>query len=146
MNKISFSTLKINLFKSNENQAVNKNHHNPFAMSFRANSPKDVFELSEKNEVKAPNMFTQRTQDYMNKISLSFEGAKTRMKEAMSPVISFGSKIREGFKKVSEIKISDVIGNIKEEMKMLSIDSEVRGYMKKPVSELREMLVQEAKA
>lgn len=144
MNKVSFQTFKLNLFKNSE-QKINNNQQNPFAVSFNGNLNKDVFESSVSNE-KSQNVLAQKIADYKNKISVSFEGAKNKAKETISPVISFAGRVKNSIQQVSSMNFSDVINNIKEEFKMMKVDREVRGYMKKSVSELREMLQTEIKA
>ena len=71
---------------------------------------------------------------------------KNRTREFFAPAISFAGKVREGYDRLNNITLGDVYNGIKKEISMLSLDKDVRKYVKMPVADLRSELAKELSA
>ena len=79
----------------------------------------------------------------MKKWNEKYNNFKNQSKEFFAPVISFAGKINAGIQKLNNITVEDMVANLKKEMSLLTLDKDVRKYVKMPVSDLREELVKE---
>ena len=131
------SISSLNLFRTKEVNTINQSQNNPFAQSFNGGLSSDVFQSSNMNSTTNP--FVEKTAGIMRSITSTMQKVKDFSKETLAPVISFAGNV----KKIATMDISDIGQAIKREISMIGVDSEVKGYMRRPVSELRDLLAQE---
>ena len=141
------SSINLNLFRTNNAEKVAENQQNPFVANntnnpFSGGLQNDVFQNSSIQNVQ-PNAFAQKTAEIYGNLTDKFATLKQQAKDFFAPVISFGGKVREGFDKLNSITVEDMYNGLRKEISMLSLDKEVRQYMKMPVADLREELTKE---
>ncbi len=140
--------ISFNLFKAKNISTVNEKQQNPFAINstnnpFAGGLKTDVFQNSTVNNAQSTNVFVQKSAEFITNWNNGLEKIKNQAKEFFAPAISFAGNIKAGYEKLNNIKMEDMISALGKEISMLSIDRDVRKYMKMPVAELRTELAKE---
>jgi len=143
------SSINLNLFKTQSTTAVEQQNQNPFAINNTQNNPfagnnigQDVFQNSSIQNTQ-PNAFAQKTAEIFAGFNEKFTTFKNNTKEFFAPVVSFAGKINAGIQKLNSITVEDMCAGLKKEISLLTLDKDVRKYVKMPVADLREELVKE---
>ena len=145
---MKISSISFNLFKTKSVTNVEQQNQNPFAINNTKSNPfagkieQDVFQNSSIQNAQ-PNAFAQKTAEIFAGFNEKFTTFKNNTKEFLSPVISFAGKINEGIQKLNSITIEDMYNGLKKEISLLTLDKDVRKYVKMPVADLREELIKE---
>lgn len=142
---MKISAINFNLFRTNTK--VSENQQNPFAVNntnnpFAGGLQSDVFQNSSIQNVQ-PNAFAQKTIELYGNLTDRFSAIRNQAKEFFAPAISFAGKIQAGFDKLNSITVEDMYNGLKKEISLLTLDKDVRKYVKMPVADLREELVKE---
>ena len=142
---MKISAINFNLFRTNTK--VTENQQNPFAVNntnnpFAGGLQSDVFQNSSIQNVQ-PNAFAQKTIELYGNLTERFSAIRNQAKEFFAPAISFAGKIQAGFDKLNSITVEDMYNGLKKEISLLTLDKDVRKYVKMPVADLREELVKE---
>ena len=142
---MKISAINFNLFRTNTK--VSENQQNPFAVNntnnpFAGGLQSDVFQNSSIQNVQ-PNAFAQKTIELYGNLTDRFSAIRNQAKEFFAPAISFAGKIQAGFEKLNSITVEDMYNGLKKEISLLTLDKDVRKYVKMPVADLREELVKE---
>lgn len=154
MNKITFPSIKMNFFKNqettNQNQTQNAQQsiftNNPFKISFKSALNADMFQNSSLKEENSTNFVIKKIAEFTQRFNAGMEIVRNRTKEMFQPVISFAGKVKEGYSTLNSITISDTMHAIGKEISLLTLDKDVRKYVKMPTYELRGLLEEELKA
>ncbi len=141
------SSINLNLFQTKNVSTITENQQNPFVANntnnpFAGGLQSDVFQNSSV-QTSQPNAFIQKTASAFSGFSERLAEFKNQAKEFFAPAISFAGKIGESFEKLNSITVEDMYNGLKKEISMLSIDKDVRKYLKMPVADLREELAKE---
>jgi len=144
---MKISGINLNLFSAKSAATVKENQQNPFVTNntnnpFAGGLQNDVFTNSSIQNVQ-PNAFAQKTVEIYNSLTDKFSTLKNQAKEFFAPAISFAGKIGSSFEKLNSITIEDMYAGLKREISLLSLDKDVRKYVKMPVADLKEELVKE---
>ena len=131
------SISNLNLFRTKQVNTINQSQNNPFAQSFNGGLSSDVFQSSNLNTTVNP--FAEKTAGIMKSLTSTMQKVKDYSKEKLAPVISFAGNV----KKIASMDIRDFGHAIMKEISMIGIDNEVKSYMRRPVSELRDLLALE---
>ena len=131
------SISNLNLFRTKQVNTINQSQNNPFAQSFNGGLSPDVFQSSNLNTTVNP--FAEKTAGIMKSLTSTMQKVKDYSKEKLAPVISFAGNV----KKIASMDIRDFGHAIMKEISMIGIDNEVKSYMRRPVSELRDLLALE---
>ena len=140
--------ISLNLFKAKNVSTVNENQQNPFIANltnnpFAGGLKTDVFQNSTINNAQSTNIFAQKSAEFITNWNNGLEKIKNQAKEFFAPAISFAGNIKAGYEKLNQIKMENLISAFGKEISMLTLDREVRKYMKMPVAELRTELAKE---
>lgn len=142
-------SINFNLFRTNavqktteQNPFAKNSISNPFA-AFTGRLNADTFQNSAINNAQSANFFAQKSAEFVANWNRGLEQVKNHTKQFLAPIISFAGSIRAGFNKMNEITVGDIVTGVKKEISLLSLDKDVRNYVKMPVSELRNQLAQE---
>ncbi|MCQ2958149.1 MAG: hypothetical protein MJ180_04510 [Candidatus Gastranaerophilales bacterium] len=140
------SSINFNVFKTRSIANVEQQNQNPFAVqnnnTIAGGLKQDVFQNSSIQNAQ-PNAFAQKTAEIFAGFNEKYNNFKNQSKEFFAPVISFAGKINAGIQKLNSITVEDMVASLKKEMSLLTLDRDVRKYVKMPVSDLREELVKE---
>lgn len=144
---MKISAINFNLFRTNNTTKISENQQNPFAVNntnnpFAGGLQSDVFQNSSIQNVQ-PNAFAQKTIELYGNLTDRFSAIRNQAKEFFAPAISFAGKVRAGFDKLNSITVEDMYNGLKKEISLLTLDKDVRKYVKMPVADLREELVKE---
>jgi len=144
---MKISAINFNLFRTNNATKISENQQNPFAVNntnnpFAGGLQSDVFQNSSIQNVQ-PNAFAQKTIELYGNLTDRFSAIRSQAKEFFAPAISFAGKVRAGFDKLNSITVEDMYNGLKKEISLLTLDKDVRKYVKMPVADLREELVKE---
>ena len=131
------SISNLNLFRTKQVNTINQSQNNPFAQSFNGGLRSDVFQSSNLNTTGNP--FVETTANIMKSITSTMQKVKDYSKDVFAPVISFAGNV----KRIATMDIGELGHAIKNEISMIGVDSEVKGYMRRPVNELRDLLALE---
>ena len=131
------SISNLNLFRTKQVNTINQSQNNPFAQSFNGGLSSDVFQSSNLNTTVNP--FAEKTAGIMKSLTSTMQKVKDYSMEKLAPVISFAGNV----KKIATMDIGDFGHAIMREISMIGVDSEVKSYMRRPVSELRDLLALE---
>lgn len=146
MEKLSINNISKNFFRTTALKKVDKNHTNPFGVSFKGNVlTADVFQTATKTNLiqKASNKSKMLTSTIVGSINNFGSSISTRL----NSVIEFGNRIKhnasEFWKKAQETEINFDMSKISTRLKkinLLNADYSVKSLVKRPVSELEDML------
>ena len=144
-------SINFNLFQSKSISKVTENQQNPFAVNntnnpFAGGLSADVFQNSSIQNTQSTNFFAQKSAEIIAGWNNGVATFKNRTKEFFAPAISFAGTVREGYERLNNITLGDIYAGIKKEISMLSLDKDVRKYVKMPVADLRNELAQELSA
>ena len=144
-------SINFNLFQSKAISKVTENQQNPFAVNntnnpFAGGLKTDVFQNSSVQNAQTTNIFAQKSAEIIAGWNNGITTFKNKTREFFAPAISFAGSIREGYNRLNEITLGDVYASIKREISLLSLDKDVRKYVKMPVADLRNELAQELSA
>ena len=144
---MKISGINLNLFKTKSISNVTENQQNPFAVNntnnpFAGGLKADVFQKSSIEEAK-PNDIAQKAAEIVTNMNKGVETFKGMAKEFFAPAISFAGKIQAGYQKLNEIRVEDMFANLGKEISMLTLDKDVRKYVKMPIADLRSELAKE---
>ena len=145
---MKLSSINLNLFRARNAQATTEVQQNPFVANatnnpFAGGLQTDVFQNSTINNAQTTNVFAQKSAEMIAGWNNGLDKIKTQAKEFFAPAISFAGNVRAGFNRISEMSLADMYDGLKKEISLLTLDKEVRKYVKMPVSELRTQLAQE---
>ncbi|MDD3594543.1 MAG: hypothetical protein PHX18_07945 [Candidatus Gastranaerophilales bacterium] len=153
MNKITFPSIKVNFFKTQEtNQQQTQNaqqpafSNNPFKISFKSALNADMFQNSSLKEENSTNFVMKKIAEFTQRFNAGMEIARNKTREMFQPVISFAGKVKEGYNTLNSITLTDAMHSIGKEISLLTLDKDVRKYVKMPTYELRGLLEEELKA
>ena len=143
-------SINFNLFQAKNVSKVSENQQNPFVANntnnpFAGGLSSDVFQNSSIQNTQ-PNFIAKKTAEIIASWNNGITIFKNRTKEFFAPAISFAGSIRDGYNKLNEITLGDVYSGFKKEISMLSLDKDVRKYVKMPVADLRSELAKELSA
>ena len=144
-------SINLNLFQSKSISKVAENQQNPFVANntnnpFAGGLKADVFQNSSIENIQATNFLAQKSAEIIAGWNNGIATFKNNAKEFFAPVISFAGSIRAGYNRLNEITLGDLYAGFKKEISMLSLDKDVRKYVKMPVADLRNELAQELNA
>jgi len=144
-------SINFSLFQSKSISKVTENQQNPFAVNntnnpFAGGLSADVFQNSSIQNTQPTNFFAQKSAEIISGWNNGIANIQNRTREFFAPAISFAGKVREGYNRINEITLGDIYNGIKKEISMLSLDKDVRKYVKMPVADLRSELAKELSA
>ncbi|HPT40963.1 MAG TPA: hypothetical protein PLG15_01095 [Candidatus Gastranaerophilaceae bacterium] len=148
MEKLSINNISKNFFRTTTVKKVDKNHTNPFGVSFKGNVlTADVFETKNNNV-----NLIERAKNKSRMLSSAVVGSITNLSSAISTrlnsVVSFGNRIRQNatdfWTKAQQTEIhidmAKLSNKITSKMPSFTGTYKVSNLVKRPVSELEEML------
>ncbi len=148
MEKLSINSISKNFFRTTTVKKVDKNHTNPFGVSFKGNVlTADVFETKNNNT-----NLIERAKSKSRMLSSAVVGSITNLSSAISTrlnsVVSFGNRIRQNavdfWTKAQQTEInfdmSNISNRITSKLPSFTGTYKVSNLVKRPVSELEEML------
>ncbi len=141
-------SINLNLFKSKNISNVSENQQNPFVANstnnpFAGSLKTDIFQNSSINNSQSYNFLAQKSAELIAGWNNGLGKIKNQTKEFLAPAISFAGRVQAGFKKLNEMNLGDMISGIQKEISLLTLDKDVRKYVKMPVSDLRVELARE---
>lgn len=142
MKALGFNIPKISVLQ--KKQSVKENQQNPFTVSFKNTLSSDKFEKSNSLEKNKNQILPLKAAEHLHSANVYFKGLQQKLATNFKQVQTFTSSIAQrtsnAFNKLNSITVYSAINNVHEQLFISSHEREVQGLMKRPVSELSEML------
>lgn len=148
MEKLSINSISKNFFKTTAVKKVNKNHTNPFGISFKGNVlTADVFE-TKKNNISLAESAKNKSKMLSSAVVGSITSLSSTISARLNSVVSFGNRIKQNaaefWTKAQQTEINfnmtGINNKIASKWPSLTGTYKVSNLVKRPVLELEEML------